>query len=89
MERLCPVASVLCSENANARPATRQLGKNVVSLFSPVFPGFLCFSMFFLCFSAVFFGFCNPFLVSLKYATPTFFTHFLCFEGICRASQQS
>ena len=69
------------SENANARPATHQLGKNAVFFVFFVFPRpppfFLCFQFF--CVFPLFFGFCNPFLVSLKYATPYIFHTFLIF----------
>ena len=63
-------------------------------LFFPHFPPFffVFVDVFFLVFFGVFWlflGFCDPFLVSLKYATRTFFAHLLYFNGICRASQQS
>ena len=59
-------------------------------LFPPPFqPGyFVCFFNVSWGFSLVF-CFCNTFLVSLKYATPTFFTYLLYFNRFCRATQQA
>ena len=52
--------------------------------FHPVcFGVFQCFLVFFFW---LFSCFCSSFLVSLKYATPTFFTHLPYFDRICQQS---